>query len=76
VAPALVGRTIDRLTLEKNLADLAALIRDLLARAEAIGSPGRVVLDMDSTEIRVYGHNCAPATSIAPTAGRNCCCRD
>jgi hypothetical protein len=43
------------LTLEKNLAGLAALNRDLLARAEAIGSPGRVVLDMDSTEIRVYG---------------------
>src|SRR5271169_2886546 len=43
------------LTQEDNLAGLAALNRDLNAKAEAIASPRRVVLDMDSTEIPVYG---------------------
>ena len=38
-----------------NLAGLAALNRELVARAEAIDSPRRIVLDMDSTEIPVYG---------------------
>jgi hypothetical protein len=39
------------LTQEENLAGLAALNRELIAKAEAIDSPRRVVLDMDSTEI-------------------------
>jgi hypothetical protein len=43
------------LTQEENLAGLAALNRELVARAEAIDSPQRVVLDMDSTEVPVYG---------------------
>lgn len=43
------------LTREDNLAGLAALNRELVARAEAIGSPRRIVLDMDSTEVRVHG---------------------
>src|SRR6202163_2206370 len=43
------------LTQEGNLAGLAALNRELLARVEAITSPRRVVLDMDSTEVRVHG---------------------
>jgi hypothetical protein len=43
------------LTQEENLAGLAALNLELVARAEAIDSPRRVVLDMDSTEIPVYG---------------------
>ncbi len=43
------------LTQEENLAGLAALNRELIARAEAIDSPRRVALDMDSTEIPVYG---------------------
>jgi hypothetical protein len=43
------------LTEEANLAGLAALNRELVARAEAIDSPRRIVLDMDSTEIPVYG---------------------
>src|ERR1035441_5712417 len=43
------------LTQEGNLSGLAAINRDLVARAEAIDSPQRVVLDMDSTEIPVYG---------------------
>ena len=40
---------------EENLAGLAAINRELIARAEAVDSPQRVVLDMDSTEIPVYG---------------------
>src|SRR5579864_1362342 len=40
---------------EENLAGLAALNRELVARAEAIDSTRRIVLDMDSTEIPVYG---------------------
>jgi hypothetical protein len=43
------------LTQADNLAGLAALNRELVARAETIDPPLRVVLDMDSTEIRVYG---------------------
>src|SRR5271170_7140158 len=43
------------LTQEENLAGLAALNRELLAKAEAIASTRRVVLDMDSTEVVVYG---------------------
>ena len=38
-----------------NLAGLAALNWELVAWAEAIDSPWRIVLDMDSTEIPVYG---------------------
>jgi hypothetical protein len=43
------------LTQEENLAGLAALNRELIAKAEAIDSIQRVVLDMDSTEVPVYG---------------------
>jgi len=43
------------LTQEENLAGLAAINRALIARAEGIDSPERVVLDMDSTGIPVYG---------------------
>jgi len=43
------------LTQANHLAGLAALNRELPARAETIDSPRRVVLDMDSTEIPVYG---------------------
>src|SRR6266851_2120742 len=43
------------LTQEENLAGLAALNRELVASAEAIDSPRRIVLDMDSTEVPVYG---------------------
>src|SRR5664279_928059 len=34
---------------------MAVINRELIARAEAIDSPQRVVLDMDSTEIPLYG---------------------
>jgi len=43
------------LTQEKNLAGLAAINRELLAKVETKDFPQRVVLDMDSTEIPVYG---------------------
>ena len=43
------------LTQDENLAGLAAINRDLIARAEAMDAPRRVVLDMDSIEIPVYG---------------------
>lgn len=38
---------------EENLSGLATINRELIARAEAVDSPQRVVLDMDSTEIPV-----------------------
>src|SRR5450756_1692156 len=40
---------------EENFSGLAAINRELIARAEAVDSPYRTVLDMDSTEIPVYG---------------------
>jgi hypothetical protein len=43
------------LTQPENLVALAVLNRELIARAEAIDSSRRVVLDMDSTEVPVYG---------------------
>src|SRR6266852_9520527 len=43
------------LTQQENLAGLALISRDLIAKAEVIDSAHRVVLDMDSTEIPVYG---------------------
>ena len=43
------------LTQEENLSGLAAINRELIARAEAIDSPQCVVLDMDRTEIPVHG---------------------
>jgi len=43
------------LTQEGNLNGLTLINRELIAKAEAVDSPQRVVLDMDSTEIPVYG---------------------
>ncbi len=43
------------LTQAENLAGLAVLNRQLVAKGEAIASSRRVVLDMDSTEVPVYG---------------------
>jgi hypothetical protein len=40
---------------EENFAGLARINRELVGRVEAVDSPQRVVLDMDSTEIPVYG---------------------
>lgn len=43
------------LTRDENLAGLAAINREMIARVEAMESSRRVVLDIDSTEIPVYG---------------------
>jgi len=43
------------LTQSENLAGLTRINRELVAKAEAMDSRRRVVLDMDSTEIPVYG---------------------
>jgi hypothetical protein len=45
----------DLLTQEENLTGLAAINRELIARVQAMESPRRVVLDIESTEIPVYG---------------------
>jgi hypothetical protein len=43
------------LTEEENFAGLMRINRELIGRAEGVESPQRVVLDMDSREIPVYG---------------------
>jgi hypothetical protein len=40
---------------EENFAGLARINRELIGRVEAVDSPQRVVRDIDSTEIPVYG---------------------
>jgi hypothetical protein len=40
---------------EENFGSLARINRELIAKTEALDSPQRVVLDMDSPEIPVYG---------------------
>ena len=40
---------------EENFAGLARLNRELVGRAEAIDSGDRTILDLDSTEVPVYG---------------------
>jgi len=61
---------------EENFGSLARINRELIARAEALDSPQRIVLDMDSTEIPVYGQQeTAPATATSsPPAIARCCC--
>ena len=43
------------LSQDENLDGLSRINRELIAKAEAMDLPQRVVLDMDSTEIPVYG---------------------
>lgn len=45
----------EMLTDEENFGSLDRINRELIGMAEALDSPQRVVLDMDSTEIPVYG---------------------
>jgi len=45
----------EMLAAEENFAGLTRINRGLIAKVEAIDSPQRMVLDMDSTEIPVYG---------------------
>ena len=40
---------------EENFVGLARINRELIGKVETLDSPQRVVLDMDSTEIPVYG---------------------
>ena len=47
--------TEEVLTEDENLDGLSRINRELLAKTEVADSSGRVVLDMDSTEIPVYG---------------------
>jgi hypothetical protein len=63
------------LTQPENLAGLARISRDLIAKAEVIDAAHRVVLDMDSTEVPVYGrqeHRAYNGTS-SPPAITPCC---
>ena len=60
---------------EENFAGLATISRELIAKAEALGTPQRVALDMDSTEVPVYGQQEGSAydghfesTCLSPTA--------
>ncbi len=45
----------EMLASEENFAGLGRINRELIAKAEALDSARRVVLDLDSTEIPVYG---------------------
>src|SRR5450759_3617381 len=45
----------EMLTEEENFGSLARINRELIGKAEAIDAQQRIVLDMDSTEIPVYG---------------------
>ena len=45
----------EMLAQEENLAGLARLNRALIGKAEAVESGYRTILDMDSTEVPVYG---------------------
>jgi len=59
---------------EENFQSLARINRELIGKAEA-NSPQRVVLDMDSTEIPVYGRSKALTTgTLSPLAITHCCC--
>jgi hypothetical protein len=58
---------------EQNFAGLTRINRELIAKVEAIDSPRRVVLDMDSTEIPVYGQQ--EQSAYNGHFERNCCCR-
>ncbi len=66
----------DLLTQDENLAELAALNRELIARVEAMDTPQRVVLDLDSTKIPVYGQQEQSAYNghFESTAITRCCC--
>ena len=63
------------LSQDESLQGLSRINRELLARAEAVESRQRVVLDLDSTEIPVYGEQeRVPTTGISsPPAITHCC---
>jgi hypothetical protein len=55
---------------------LARINRELIAKAEAIDTPQRIVLDMDSTEIPVYGQQESSVYNghFESTCYHRCCC--
>jgi hypothetical protein len=55
LTPRLQSFETEVLARDENLVGLETINRGLIAQAETIESPQRVVLDMDSTEIPVYG---------------------
>ena len=61
---------------EENFAGLARLNREMIGRAEALSSPYRTVLDMDSTEIPVYGEQEQSGYNghFESTCYHPCCC--
>jgi hypothetical protein len=64
------------LSRDENLAGLRRINRELLAKAEAVGSRQRVVLDLDSREIPVYGEQEQSAYNghFESTCYHPCCC--
>ena len=56
---------------EKNSGSLARINRELIGKAEALDSPQRVVLDMDSAEIPVYGEQEQSAYNGLESLGRD-----
>ena len=52
---ALQSYETEMLAQEENFAGLARLNRALIGKAEAVESGYRTILDMDSTEVPVYG---------------------
>lgn len=52
---SLAFSTTAHLAEEENFVGLARIDRELIGKVEALNSAQRVVLDMDSTEIPVYG---------------------
>ena len=63
------------LTEGENLAGLAALNRQLIARVAVLDSPRRVVLDMHNTEWSMASRSTARTTATSsPPAITRCCC--
>jgi hypothetical protein len=61
---------------EENFGSFARINRELISKAEALDSPQRVVLEMDSTEIPVYGSRRTARTTatLSPPAITRYCC--
>lgn len=62
----------ERLTQNENFTGLAQINREFITKAEAVDSPQRVVLDMDSTEIPVYGQQEHSAERPSSSPRRRC----
>jgi len=64
------------LTQEGNLRGQCWINQELIAKAEAVDSPQRVVVDMESTEIQLYGQqeNSTTAGTSGPPVITRCYC--